>query len=100
MFSNHFNVLISKIFFLKKNYYFDTFPSKKYFKKQSQSSYIFYIVSYIKHDIKTQSILKSLSNTTSFSSRLLYIILFSSILKLLYERHKRIKIEELLNGKI
>ena len=37
MFLNHFNLLISKIIFKNKNkYYFNTFPSKKHFEKQSQ----------------------------------------------------------------
>jgi len=35
MFLDHFDALISKIIFLKiKEYYFNTFSSKKYFKKQ------------------------------------------------------------------
>jgi uncharacterized membrane protein len=34
MFSNHFNVLMSKIIFKKyKKYYFNIFPSKKHFEK-------------------------------------------------------------------
>jgi len=37
MFLNHFNLLISKIIFKnKKKYYFNTFPNKKHFEKQSQ----------------------------------------------------------------
>jgi hypothetical protein len=33
VFSDRFNVLISKIFFFKKKHYFDAFISEKYFKK-------------------------------------------------------------------
>ena len=44
MFSNHFDILISKIIF-KKKYYFDAFPSKKHFEKQPQPHFhqTFYI---------------------------------------------------------
>jgi ssDNA-specific exonuclease RecJ len=35
MFLDHFDALMSKIFF-KKKYYFDTFPNKKHFEKQPQ----------------------------------------------------------------
>jgi hypothetical protein len=34
VFSNHFDVIILKIIFLKKKHYFDTFPSEKYFEKK------------------------------------------------------------------
>jgi hypothetical protein len=33
MFSNYFDVLMSKIIFKNKKYYFDIFPSEKYFEK-------------------------------------------------------------------
>ena len=37
MFLDYFDMLISKIIFKnKKKYYFNTFPSKKHFEKQSQ----------------------------------------------------------------
>ena len=37
MFSDHFDVLMSKIIFFKiKKYYFNTFTSKKHFEKQLQ----------------------------------------------------------------
>ena len=37
MFSDHFDILISKMIFKKyKKYYFDVFSSEKHFKKQSQ----------------------------------------------------------------
>ena len=55
IFSYHFNMLMSKIiFFLKKIYYFNTFPNKKHFKNQrlphfqtpskSCSSWFFFLV--------------------------------------------------------
>jgi hypothetical protein len=34
MFLDHFDVLMSKIIFKNKKYYFNTFSSEKYFKKQ------------------------------------------------------------------
>ena len=34
MFSDRFEVVMSKIIFFKKKFYFDIFSSKKYFKKQ------------------------------------------------------------------
>jgi hypothetical protein len=34
MFSDHFNVLMSKIIFKNKKYYFNAFSSEKYFEKQ------------------------------------------------------------------
>ena len=39
MFSNHFDALILKIIFKKKINYFDVFPNKKYFEKQSQAHF-------------------------------------------------------------
>jgi len=39
VFSDHFDALISKIIFLNKKCYFNTFPSKKHFEKQSQSHF-------------------------------------------------------------
>jgi len=36
IFSNHFDVLISKIIFKKLKIIFDAFPSKRYFEKQPQ----------------------------------------------------------------
>jgi len=41
MFSDHFNILVLKIFFKKiKKYYFNISFSKKYFKKQPQQHYL------------------------------------------------------------
>ena len=43
MFSDHFNILVLKIFFLKiKKYYFNILFNKKYFKKQPQEHLSFY----------------------------------------------------------
>jgi hypothetical protein len=36
VFSDYFDALISKIIFKNKKYYFNAFPSKKYFEKQPQ----------------------------------------------------------------
>jgi ssDNA-specific exonuclease RecJ len=41
--NHHFDVLMSKIIFLKK-YYFDGFPTKKHFEKQAINRY--YILKY------------------------------------------------------
>jgi hypothetical protein len=55
MFSDRFDMLMSKIFLKNKKYYFNTFPSKKYFEKQPQLHFQIHFIFFIFFEFLSKS---------------------------------------------